>query len=415
MIEDFIRHWWQHNETKVVQWRRHLHAYPELSHQEVATTQFVADVLRDHGLQPQLFPGTGLMVDLDPAGAGTKGASSLNTSDAHDWPGRLAFRGDMDALPITESTDLPFRSVNEGIMHACGHDVHTAITLGTAIAMHEYNQLHALPTPLRFIFQPAEEVMTGGAPDVIAHGALSGVDRIFALHCEPKLRVGQIGVRVGAITSASDTLEIHVAGSGGHTSRPHLTEDVVYALSKLAIDLPGLLSRRVDPRTGTVLVFGSINAGFAANAIPTHGTIKGTIRTADIGTWRSTDPLLRQLIGEVLAPVGVTHRIDYFRGVPPVLNDDYCTALIADTVRKVDENAVIQAPQSSGGEDFGWYLENVPGAMARLGCWDGKGDKLDLHRDNLVIDERCIGVGVRLFAGIVAQYEGHSETSVNQA
>ncbi|WP_306509844.1 amidohydrolase [Corynebacterium xerosis] len=403
-MEDFIRDWWTRNEGQVLAWRRHLHAHPELSHMEHSTTQFVSDKLRAAGLEPVMFPNTGLMVDI--------GDASGNSGAAGERVGRLAFRGDMDALPITEATGLSYSSVNEGVMHACGHDFHTVITLATAIAMAEYQREHTLPVPLRFIFQPAEEVMVGGAPDVIEFGALDGVERIFAVHCEPKLRVGHVGVRVGAITSASDTLDIHVEGPGGHSSRPHLTADVVYALGKLVTDLPGLLSRRVDPRTGTVLVFGAVNAGYAPNAIPAEGRLRGTIRTADIKTWRAIDPLLRELIDEVLAPTGATHRLDYERGVPPVLNDDYCTALVAETVRRVDENAVIEAPQSSGGEDFGWYLEHVPGAMARLGCWSGRGEKHDLHRDDIVVDERCLGVGVRLFGGIVARYEdGDSDRS----
>ena len=293
-MEDFIRDWWTRNEGQVLAWRRHLHAHPELSHMEHSTTQFVADKLRAAGLEPVMFPNTGLMVDI--------GDASGNSGAAGERVGRLAFRGDMDALPITEATGLSYSSVNEGVMHACGHDFHTVITLATAIAMAEYQREHTLPVPLRFIFQPAEEVMVGGAPDVIEFGALDGVERIFAVHCEPKLRVGHVGVRVGAITSASDTLDIHVEGPGGHSSRPHLTTDVVYALGKLVTDLPGLLSRRVDPRTGTVLVFGAINAGYAPNAIPAEGRLRGTIRTADIKTWRAIDPLLRELIDEVLAP-----------------------------------------------------------------------------------------------------------------
>ena len=405
MIEEFIKHWWAEHANEILEWRRHLHAHPELSHMEHATTAFVEEKLRAAGLKPVLFPNTGLMVDI--------GEDELAGSEAGgELPGRLAFRGDIDALPITESTGLEFASTNDGVMHACGHDFHTTITLATALAMAEYHEKHTLPTPLRFIFQPAEEVMVGGAPEVIAAGALNGVERIFALHCEPKLRVGHVGVRTGAITSAADTLEIQVHGPGGHTSRPQMTADVVYALGKLIVDLPGLLSRRVDPRTGTVLTFGSVHSGYAHNAIPSEGSVSGTLRTADIKTWRDIDPLVRELIEQVLAPTGAECTINYERGVPPVLNDEYCTALIAEAVRRVDENAVIQAPQSSGGEDFGWYLEHVPGAMARLGCWSGRGDKHDLHRDDLIVDERCLGVGVKLFAGIVARYEDGAQSTM---
>lgn len=161
-----------------------------------------------------------------------------------------------------------------------------------------------------------------------------------------------------------------------------------------------------------MLTFGSVHSGYAHNAIPSEGSVSGTLRTADIKTWRDIDPLVRELIEQVLAPTGAECTINYERGVPPVLNDEYCTALIAEAVRRVDENAVIQAPQSSGGEDFGWYLEHVPGAMARLGCWSGRGDKHDLHRDDLIVDERCLGVGVKLFAGIVARYEDGAQSTM---
>lgn len=403
VIEDFIGDWWQRNGDEIERFRRRVHENPELSHMEFSTTDLVATMLTDAGLKPVRFPNTGLMVDI--------GEDRLD--EVGEPVGRLAFRGDMDALPLTENTDLPFSSQNPGVMHACGHDFHTAITLGTALAMAEYEREHGgVPVPLRFIFQPAEEVMEGGAPDVIEFGGLAGVARIFAVHCEPKLRVGQIGVRVGAITSAGDTMEIRLEGPGGHSARPHITADLTYAMGKLLTELPGLLSRRVDPRTGTVLTFGAANAGYAANAIPSHGTMLGTIRSADVATWRDIEPLMRELIEQVLAPTGVEHTLKYVKGVPPVINDDYCTALVAETVRAVDPSALIEAPQSSGGEDFGWYLEHVPGSMARLGCWSGHGEKHDLHRDDLVVDERCLSVGVKLFAGIVARYSGAEAGSI---
>lgn len=375
--------WLIANRETVVGWRRHLHTHPELSHLEYRTTDFLERILTEHGLQPQRFPGTGLMVDLGPA----------------DGP-KVAFRADIDALPITEITGLDFASVEPGVMHACGHDVHTTVALALACALSEVE----LNTGVRIIFQPAEEVMDGGASEVIEWGGLEGVGAIFALHAEPKLRVGHIGVRTGAITSASDVLSIKVTGPGGHTSRPHLTGDVVYALSALVTELPGLLSRRVDPRTGTVLVFGTINSGYAPNAIPESGVITGTVRTADIKTWRTIQPLIEELVAHIIAPTGCDFEIDYTRGVPPVLNDDLATAMLADAARAIDPRAVVEAPQSSGGEDFSWYLEHVPGSMARLGSWSGEGPTQDLHQGDLVVDERAIGVGVRLFGSMVEQY-----------
>lgn len=387
-ISEHVNAWIADHQEEVIGWRRHLHRHPELSHMEFATTDFIAETLISYGLTPHKFPTTGLMVDIGP-----------------ETEEKLAFRADIDALPISEQNDLDFASTNAGVMHACGHDIHTTIALATACALASAE----LSMGVRMIFQPAEEVMDGGAPDVIKYGALEGIANIFAIHAEPKLKVGYVGVRAGAITSASDVVEVHIAGPGGHSSRPHLTVDIVYALSKLVIDLPGLLSRRVDPRTGTVLVFGSINAGYAPNAIPESGSVTGTIRTADITVWRKMGELLRELIPQILAPTGCEVSIVHHKGVPPVLNDDVATAVLADAARSIDPNAVVQAPQSSGGEDFSWYLEHVPGSMARLGCWDGIGEPGDLHQADILIDERCIAVGVKLFGAVAERYNHNAE------
>ncbi|WP_308591998.1 amidohydrolase [uncultured Corynebacterium sp.] len=388
MISTFVNAWFDSHRAEVISWRRHIHRHPETSNNEVETTNFIARTLKEYGLQPQRFPETGLMVDIGPD-------TEL---------GRLAFRADIDALPVTEVTGLEYTSENPGTMHACGHDVHTTIALGLACAMADYQRERSLELGLRIIFQPAEEVWVGGATDVIEWGALEGVNSIFAVHVEPKLRVGRIGVRAGAITSATDVVELEVKGPGGHTSRPHLSADVVYALGKVITELPALLSRRVDPRTGTVLVFGQVNSGYAPNAMPESGTLTGTMRTADIAIWRDMQNLFSELVDQVLAPVGVEHELTYHRGVPPVLNDDVSTALLASAAQAIDPQAVVQAPQSSGGEDFSWYLEHVPGSMARLGCWSGEGEQHDLHMGDLNVDERCIGVGVKLFGSVVEQF-----------
>lgn len=388
MISTFVNGWFDNHRAEVIAWCRHIHRHPETSNNEVETTNFIARRLEEYGLNPQRFPQTGLMVDIGP--------------DTEQ--GRLAFRADIDALPVTEVTGLEYTSENPGAMHACGHDVHTTIALGLACALADFERAHSLPLGVRVIFQPAEEVWVGGATDVIEWGALEGVNSIFAVHVEPKLRVGRIGVRAGAITSATDVVELEIKGPGGHTSRPHLSADVVYALGKVITELPALLSRRVDPRTGTVLVFGQVNSGYAPNAMPESGTLTGTMRTADIGIWRGMQALFSELVEQVLAPVGVEHELTYHRGVPPVLNDDVSTALLASAAQAIDPQAVVQAPQSSGGEDFSWYLEHVPGSMARLGCWSGEGEQHDLHMGDLNVDERCIGVGVKLFGSVVEQF-----------
>lgn len=382
-ISASVNAWFAQNQERVIGWRRHLHSHPELSNEEVETTDFIVRVLAEYGLKAVRFLGTGCYVDIGP-----------------DTGKRIAFRADIDALGVPEQTGLEFASLVPGVSHACGHDVHTTVVLGLACALSTID----VPLSIRCIFQPAEEVMGGGALDVIEYGGLKGVSSIFALHVEPKLRVGQIGVRAGAITSAADVVRLEIEGPGGHTARPHMTADVVYCLGAIATQLPALLSRRVDPRTGTVMVFGHIEAGDAPNAIPKRGRIDGTIRTADISIWRGLKDLLTDLIDMIVAPTGCTYHLDYVQGVPPVLNDDAATSLAVTAARSIDPHAVVTSPQSSGGEDFSWYLEHVPGTMVRLGAWDGTGVKPDLHQGNLMIDERAIGVGVRLFGAIVEQY-----------
>ena len=364
------------------QWRRHIHANPELARHEYATTEFVATRLAAAGLSPELLPGgTGLTCDLGPS----------------DGP-RIALRADMDALPLQELTGATYSSTVPGVSHACGHDAHTTILLGTGLALSE---IPDLPVGVRLIFQPAEEVMPGGALEVVAAGRLEGVSRIFALHCDPRLAAGRVGVRLGAITSAADTVEVVLDSPGGHTSRPHLTTDLVFALGTVVTGLPGMLSRRIDPRTGTVMVWGAVSAGRAPNAIPQTGMMSGTVRTGDHETWEMLEPLVREIVHGLLAPTGVRYQLNYRRGVPPVVNDEVSTRMFEDAIRSVGPDALADTPQSGGGEDFSWYLEEVPGAMARLGVWSGVGEQLDIHQPTFDLDERALGVGVRVLSSLV--------------
>ncbi|WP_416383002.1 M20 family metallopeptidase [Nocardia flavorosea] len=375
--------WLAEHTVDLVQWRRHLHANPELSRTEFATTEFVGTWLTKAGLSFRVLPsGTGLICDIGP----------------EDAP-RIALRADMDALPLQEFTGRDFASTVPGVSHACGHDAHTAILLGTALALADAD----LPVGVRLIFQHAEEVMPGGALDMVAEGAVTDVDRIFALHCDPRLEVGRVGIRVGAITSAADTVELVLDSPGGHTSRPHLTSDLVYAIGTVITGLPGLLSRRIDPRTSTVMVWGAVSAGKAPNAIPQTGMLTGTVRTGDHATWSLLEPLVREIVDGLLAPTGVRYQLDYRRGVPPVVNDEQSVRMLSDAVREIGPEALADTPQSGGGEDFSWYLEEVPGAMARLGVWSGMGPQLDLHQSTFDIDERALAIGVRTFTNLVLQ------------
>ncbi|WP_406693205.1 amidohydrolase [Saccharopolyspora sp. ID03-671] len=363
---------------RVVAWRRHLHAHPELSRAEHRTTAFLADQLSRAGLAPRVLPiGTGLTCDIEGNAPGPT----------------VALRADIDALPLTEATGLSYSSTVDGVAHSCGHDAHTAVALGAASALAGNRDF---PGRVRMIFQPAEEVMPGGALDVLAAGRIDDVDRIFGLHCDPRLPAGSVGTRVGPITSASDLIELRLTSPGGHTSRPHLTADLVHALGTVITGLPTLLSRRVDPRTGTVLTWGAVHAGEAPNAIPQDGVLTGTLRTADRDTWAKLEPLVHELVQALLAPLGVGFDLQHRRGVPPVVNEPESTELMrAGITAALGEQAQADTPQSSGGEDFGWYLEHVPGSFARLGVHPGSGRIKDLHQPTFTLDERALLVGVR--------------------
>ncbi|MCA1007110.1 amidohydrolase [Rhodococcus hoagii] len=366
---------------RLVAWRRDLHAHPELSFEEFRTTALVNDHLRSLGLDPVVLPsGTGLWCDVGPPA-----------------PTCVALRADLDALPLTEITGAPYASTVEGVCHACGHDAHTAMLLEAATVL-------AAEPPrqrVRLIFQPGEETTPGGSLGVVAAGALEGVSRIFALHCAPQLEAGKLATRAGPITSSGAMLTVRLFSPGGHSARPHLTGDLIYAAAVLVTGLAAVLDRRVDARTATVLTWGRIRAGRVHNAIPESGELVGTLRSASHRTWATVEPLVRRSVAELLAPFGVDHELDYVQGVPPVVNDPEATAEMISAIQSVVglEN-LAEAKQSSGGEDFAWYLEHVPGAMARLGVWDGVGPRRDLHMPDFDLDERALVDGVRTFLAL---------------
>lgn len=273
--------------------------------------------------------------------------------------------------------------------------------LGLALTWQRLHHMRSLGARLRVIFQPAEEQFPGGAEEVIRQGVLKPVPRIFALHCDPKLTVGSVGSRIGPITSASDLVHIEVSGRGGHTSRPHLTEDVVGALGHIATVVPAALARRTDVRSGVSLVWGHIRAGSAANAIPATGSLDGTMRILDAEAWKGAGEVLGPVVRHAAAPYGVEVQLEHVRGVPPVINDEAETRLIDAAAKRVlgHENLTL-AEQSMGGEDFGWMTQEVPGSMLRLGTKSPEGETYDLHRGDYAPDERAIAVGVRVMAGI---------------
>jgi amidohydrolase len=361
--------------------RRDLHAHPELSWHETRTTDLVSHHLDQIGWRISRVGDSGLVADLGDSGP------------------LVALRADLDALPVDDTTTDAWRSQVPGVAHACGHDVHTAALLGAGIALSEVLNAGLLPGRVRLLFQPAEEVMPGGAQQLIGLGALEDVTRIFCLHCDPSIDVGRVGLREGPITGAADALDIRLSGSGGHTSRPHLTEDLTFALATLVTELPAVLSRRLDPRAGVSVVWGRVAAGRAGNVIPDSGSLGGTVRMLDAVAWSDMEPRIRAHIDEILAPYGVRAEVDYRRGVPPVVNEASSVALLAAAVDTVlGPSGRAPTAQSLGGEDFAWYLTRVPGAMGRLGTREPGGPTYDIHQGNLRIDERSVAIAAKLLA-----------------
>ncbi|MFI8961248.1 amidohydrolase [Streptomyces sp. NPDC053493] len=371
--------------TELIAFRRDLHMHPELGNQEFRTTAVLKARLEAAGLRPKVLPGgTGLICDI---GTWDRGRPML------------AIRADLDALPIPDTKTVAYRSTEPGRAHACGHDVHTTAALGAGLVLADLDRQGRLPAAVRLLFQPAEEVLPGGAADAVEAGVLDGVGRIIAVHCDPRVDAGKIGLRNGPITSACDRLEITLGGPGGHTARPHLTTDLVTAAARIATDVPAVLARRVDARSGLSVTWGRIASGHAPNVIPQHAELSGTVRCLDLPTWREAPDLVHAAIDEIATLHRAKSTVEYVRGVPPVVNDPVVTELLRDamTARR-GPYAVEDTEQSLGGEDFSWYLEHVPGAMARLGV-RAPGDTRvrDLHAGDFDVDERAIQAGVELF------------------
>ena len=369
-------------DDELVELRRDLHRHPELSWAEHRTCDLVAQHLERGGWRVTRTPRSGVVADI-----GAEGPT-------------VALRADLDALPVDDLTTDPWRSRVDGAAHACGHDVHTTALVGAAHALAEVHRQGLLTGRVRLLFQPAEEVMPGGAKHLVSHGALEGVDRVFALHCDPSVDVGAVGLRSGAITSAADMLEVRLSGTGGHTSRPHLTGDLTFALAKITSELPAVLSRRMDPRAGVSVVWGMLRAGAVANVIPDQGVAKGTVRILEADAWAACEAVVREAVMDIVRPYGVTALVDYLQGVPPVVNDRLSVAMLASTADAVlGLHHRTEVRQSLGGEDFGWLTAEVPGAMFRLGTRTPGGAQYDLHQGDFVVDEQAIGVGARMLGG----------------
>ena len=374
---------------RLIEIRRHLHAHPELSGEEHQTSAYIAGVLSSCGLNVKEAIGkTGVVGEL--AGKG---------SDRRT----LAIRTDMDALPIQEHLNLDFVSGKPGVMHACGHDVHSTLGMGTAMVLSQLTE--SLPGNVRFLFQPAEEIALG-AKWMVKDGAMNGVDAIYGVHVFPSILSRRIGIRYGALTSAADELEIEIQGESGHGARPHQATDAIWIAAQVVTSLQQAISRTQNPLHPIVLSIGQINGGRAPNVIADRVTMMGTVRSLHPESHANLPQWIENIVRGVCDTYGAKYEVDYRRGVPSVHNDDTLTQIIEAATREAwgDESVQILPEPSLGAEDFSIYLDKVPGCMFRLGV--GYHDKTNypLHHPKFEVDEDAILTGVVTMAYAAYKY-----------
>ena len=365
-------------------WRRHLHRYPDLSFGEVATQRYVREELAGRGISAEEIAGTGLVALVGPT------ASRC-----------VAVRADLDALPIQEVEGRPYGSQHAGVMHACGHDVHTACAMGAAVLLASVEE--TLPLPVKLLFQPGEEVLPGGATHMIRDGALHGPDvqAITALHVAPSLPVGTVGTRSGAYMASSDEIRISLRGKGGHGALPHATVDLVATAAQMVTALQQVVSRKAPADVPSVLSFGHIaSEGGATNVLPVAVEIAGTFRTYD-EAWRAS---AREWIGQIATGTagmyGAEVSVDIREGYPALDNDPAVTSVVETALEETfgGDNVTALALRPTA-EDFAWYLQHVPGTFFRLGVGNPeRGITAGVHTPEFDVDEGCLAVGALALA-----------------
>lgn len=377
---------------RLIEIRRHLHSTPELSGQEYKTAAYVAGVLSSCGLHVQELVGkTGVIAEM----AGTGEDSRL-----------LAIRTDMDALPIQERSGLDFSSQLPGIMHACGHDVHTTVGLGTAMVLSQLNE--TLPGTIRFLFQPAEETAQG-AGWMVRDGAMANISAILGVHVFPTIPGGSIGIRYGALTAAADDLELIITGESGHGARPHEAIDAIWIAAQVITTLQQAISRTHNPLRPVVLTIGQIQGGRAPNVIADQVRLLGTVRSLHPETSAALPSWIEGIVANVCQMYGATYQINYRRGVPSVQNDPVLTQLTESAAEEAwgSDRVQILLEPSLGAEDFSLYLEHAPGTMFRLGVAFPDKPNYPLHHPQFHVNETAIITGVVTMAYSAYKYWFH--------
>ena len=387
---------------EMIRVRRHLHRYPELSLHESETTRFVSGKLKARGLQPRIFEqGIGLTCDWQ-AGPQT-GAMP-----------RIGLRADLDALPIQTTSDADYRSTVCNVMHACGHDAHTAMVYGALAILERLKHAATLPVPLavRAIFQPAEETSQGG-PLVIEAGALVGLSGAFALHVDPTLSVGHVATRIGFLTAGCDTFEAKFLGTSGHSARPFQAVDVIEAATSWVQQIYSRAPRVHDCRDPAVISFGTIQAGKAANVIADTGLVRGTVRTLSLDTRARLLKLLREIADAIESSHGCKIELAVIAHTPSLTNAPaltQCMIEAAGRLEDVDSVSDIPLP-SMGAEDFAFYSQQIPTCMMRLGTGiasaAGEYPIAHLHASDFDIDERALKIGAQVLAAAVINWSLH--------
>jgi amidohydrolase len=377
---------------RIVALRRHLHAHPEPSGEELQTSLHLYQWFDELRLPVRMGPeGCGVIVESRDSSAGR----------------RIALRADIDALRIEEQKQTPYRSTVPEVMHACGHDAHTATVLGALTAIDRLQRESKLPWPVawRGIFQPAEET-SSGARAMVAAGALEGVGAILSLHVDPTRRAGTIGVRRGVFTASCDAVRVTVKGRGGHSARPHESTDPIAAAAQLISTLYQFVPRATDSQDAVVVSFGQIHGGQNANVIPEQVVLEGTLRTLDPRVREKAIAHIRTLAHGVEQVTGTRLELCFERGTPSVYNDEGLTQLISDVATELlgTEHVSAMHRPSMGSEDFAVYLERVPGSMFRLGAAGAEGQWTGLHTPTFDVDERCLLVGAKILARSAVQW-----------
>ncbi|MBP1307445.1 amidohydrolase [Paenibacillus sp. 1182] len=388
MLEKWVQEL-KDGEQELIAWRRHLHQHPELSFEETNTSAFIADQLRSFGIEVRTnVGGNGVLGFLEGG-----------------QPGRtIAFRADFDALPIQDEKEVPYKSTVPGVMHACGHDGHTAALLGVARVLSHNRE--ALKGKLVFIFQHAEEKPPGGAKFMIEDGCLDGVEAVYGIHLASEIPFGKIGLKSGPAMAAVDAFTIQINGKGGHGARPHQTVDSIVIGSQIVNGLQQVVSRRVDPIESAVLTIGVFQAGTAFNVIADKAKIEGTVRTFNKEVRKEVENEIRSIVKGLTEAYHAGYEMDYLNGYPSLVNAEAETERVRELIgRLYGADAFLDLKPVMGAEDFAYYLEQRPGAFIHVGARnEDERTHFAHHHPHFDFDERALLVSGHIFLALALEY-----------